>query len=71
MTEQNTARMIERVGLDEQLDDIAMRLAGIIHELTQIAPAAGPENEHVATIVRLMRANAELASGIAQLLSNL
>ncbi len=70
MTERKTLRMTERVGLDD-LDDIAIRLAGIINELTQLAPAAGPENEHVATIVRLMRANAELASGIAQLLSNL
>ena len=57
--------------LDERLDDIAIRLAGIIQELTEIAPAAGPESEHIATIVRLMRANAELAGGIAQLLSNL
>jgi hypothetical protein len=57
--------------LDERLDDIAIRLAGIIRELTEIAPAAGPETEHIATIVRLMRANAELAAGIAQLLSNL
>ena len=62
--------MTEQGDLDEYLDDIAIRLAKIIHELTQIAPAAGPENDHVATIVRLMRANAELASGIAQLLSN-
>jgi len=55
----------------DQLDDIAMRLAGIIQELTAIAPAAGPESEHLATIIRLIRANAELAAGIAQLLSNL
>lgn len=57
--------------LDERLDDIAIRLAKIIQELTEFAPAAGPETEHIATIVRLMRANAELAGGIAQLLSNL
>jgi len=57
--------------LDDRLDDIAMRLARIIQELTEMAPAAGPESEHLATIMRLMRANAELASGIAQLLSNL
>jgi len=55
----------------DQLDDIAVRLADIIQELTLIAPAAGPESEHLATIIRLMRANAELAAGIAQLLSNL
>ena len=63
--------MTEMDNLDERLDDIAIRLAKIIQELTEIAPAAGPETEHIATIVRLMRANAELAAGIAQLLSNL
>ncbi len=57
--------------LDERLEDIAIRLSRIIQELTETAPAAGPETEHIATIVRLMRANAELAGGIAQLLSNL
>jgi hypothetical protein len=63
--------MIELDSLDERLDDIAIRLAKIIQELTEIAPAAGPETEHIATIVRLLRANADLAGGIAQLLSNL
>jgi len=63
--------MFEQDHLDDRLDNIAFRLSEIIQELTQIAPAAGPENEHIATIVRLMRANAELAGGIAQLLSNL
>jgi len=63
--------MSELDSLDERLDGIAFRLAGIIKELTEIAPASGPETEHIATIVRLMRANAELAAGIAQLLSNL
>ena len=63
--------MLEQDRIDDRLDDIAFRLAEIIQKLTQIAPAAWPENEHIATIVRLMRANAELAGGIAQLLSNL
>ncbi len=63
--------MTEPDSLDARLEGIAIRLSQIIQELTEIAPAAGPETEHIATIVRLMRANAELAAGIAQLLSNL
>ncbi len=33
--------MIEMDSLDERLDGIAIRLAKIIQELTEIAPAAG------------------------------
>ena len=63
--------MTQTVQDQDQLDDIAIRLAKIIQELTELIPAAGPESEHISTIVRLMRANAELAGGIAQLLSKL
>jgi hypothetical protein len=55
---------------DRRLDDNAIRLARVIQELTEIAPAAGPGSERIATFVPLMRAVAELAVGDAELLSN-